>query len=146
MRMPFVIQARGEVTIDASPEAVFDYLADARNEPQWLPGAKSVTKVTEGDVGLHTRFDGEYARAGKVAVELVEFERPRKLTFRAKARIVEFDDIVELAPHGRATRLTARMIAQPRGVMKLFTPLMAKTMQRQFAANWAHLRVPREKQ
>ena len=135
-----MIEARGEVRIEAPPEAVFDYLADARNEPHWLPGAKRVMKATDGPVDLRTRFEGEYARAGRVALELVEFERPRRLTFRAKARLVEFDDVVELTPDGSGTRLTARMVAQPRGVMRLLSPMMAKTMRQQFAANWTHLR------
>jgi hypothetical protein len=32
------------------------------------------------------------------------------------------------------------MQATPRGVMRLAAPLMARTLRRQFAANWDHLR------
>ena len=59
---------------------VFDYVVDARNEPKWLPGAKGVEKTTPGDVGLGTRFEGAYARAGKVTLELVEYEPPHRFT------------------------------------------------------------------
>jgi len=52
-----MIEAHGGTEIEAPLERVFDYVADARNEPDWLPGAEKVEKVTDGDVGLGTRFN-----------------------------------------------------------------------------------------
>lgn len=132
--------------VDAPITAVFDYLADARNEPQWLPGAQEVTKTTDGPVGLGTRFEGVYRRAGRVELELVEFERPTRVTFRARARIVDFDDAVTLTEREGGTALVARMDARPRGAMKLVAPLMARTMRRQFESNWVHLKEAVERQ
>ncbi len=134
------IEARGETTIARPIADVFDYLADARNEPTWLPGARSVEKTSKGPVGLGTTFVGQYARAGQVDLELIEFQRPTRLTFRARSRIVDFDDAVELTEHDAVTHLDARMSAEPRGAMHLVAPVMARTMRRQFADNWAHLR------
>jgi uncharacterized protein YndB with AHSA1/START domain len=141
-----VIEANGAVQVDAPITAVFDYLADARNEPQWLPGAQEVTKTTDGPVGLGTRFEGVYRRAGRVELELVEFERPTRVTFRARARIVDFDDAVTLTEREGGTALVARMDARPRGAMKLVAPLMARTMRRQFESNWVHLKEAVERQ
>src|SRR5436853_5757015 len=141
-----MIEAHGGTEIEAPIERVFDFVADARNEPAWLPGAQKVEKATDGAVGLGTRFEGVYARAGTVSLEIVAFERPARLTFRADSRIVQFDDEIELAAEvdGR-TRLRARMLAQPKGVMRLMSPLMARTMRSQFEANWEHLRPALEK-
>jgi carbon monoxide dehydrogenase subunit G len=135
-----MIEAHGNTEIERPATEVFDYLADARNEPEWLPGAERVEKVSEGPVGLGTRFSGTYARAGTVELELVEFEPPRRVTFRARSRIVHFDDAVELSEEDGRTVLRAVMTAQPQGLMKLMAPLMARTMRRQFAGNWQHLR------
>jgi uncharacterized protein YndB with AHSA1/START domain len=135
-----VIEADGDIEIQAPIERVFDYVSDARNEPDWLPGAKAVEKMTPGVVGLGTRFDGTYARAGRVSIEIVAFDRPSRLTFRARSRIVDFDDAIVLSEGRRGTRLTARMSAQPQGLMRLMTPLMAKTMRKQFEANWTDLK------
>lgn len=123
-----------------APDVIFDFVADARNEPHWLPGAVEVSMTSDGPIGLHTQFRGRYVRAGTVSLELVEFERPHRLTFRAHSKIVDFDDAVELVADGDGTLLTARLTAKPRGILRLFTPVMAKTMQRQFAANWTHLK------
>ena len=135
-----MIEADGSVQIDAPIEAVFDYLADARNEPQWLPGAQEVGKTSDGPVGLGTRFEGVYARAGRVALELVEFVPPTRVTFRARVKIADFDDAVTLTERDGGTALSARMEAGPRGAMKLFAPPMARTMRRQFETDWMHLK------
>ena len=134
------IQADGGTTIARPIEEVFDYLSDPRNEPDWLPGATAVDKTSEGPVGLGSTFVGHYARAGRVALELVEFERPHRVTFRAHSKLVDFDDAVELTETDGRTLLQARMHATPRRVMRVLEPLMARTLRRQFAANWDHLR------
>ena len=134
------IQADGGTTITRPIEEVIDYLSDPRNEPDWLPGATAVDKTSDGPVGLGSTFVGHYARAGRVALELVEFERPHRVTFRAHSKIVDFDDAVELSETDGRTLLQARMHATPRSVMRVLEPLLARTLRRQFAANWDHLR------
>lgn len=78
--------------------------------------------------------------SGRVSIEIVVFDRPHRVTFRAHSRIVDFDDAIELRQGGLGTRLTARMAAQPQGLMRLMTPLMATTMRKQFEANWTYLK------
>jgi hypothetical protein len=68
------------------------------------------------------------------------------VTFRARARIVDFDDAVTLTEREGGTALVARMDARPRGAMKLVAPLMARTMRRQFESNWVHLKEAVERQ
>ena len=135
-----MIHAQGSAEIAVPPERVFDYLADARNEPDWLPGAKNIAKTSDGEIGLGTTFRGEYARAGAIEVEIVEFERPSRLTFRGRAKGMTFDDAIRLAPSGAGTRLDAEMRTAPRGLFKLLAPMMGRVIQKQFAANWAHLK------
>jgi carbon monoxide dehydrogenase subunit G len=134
------IEVDGRTRIACPIQDVFDYVSDPRNEPKWLPGATAVEMTSEGPVGLGSTFVGHYSRAGRVELTLVEFERPRKVTFRAHSKIVDFDDAVELSENDTGTRLEARMLATPRGLMRLFGPVMARTLRRQFAANWDHLR------
>jgi uncharacterized protein YndB with AHSA1/START domain len=135
-----VIEARGSTDIARPVREVFEYASDARNEPKWLPGASDVEKTTPGEVGLGTRFEGTYARAGTVQLELVEYEPPYRFTFRARSKIVSFDDAVELSERDGKTHLEARMLAEPQGAMKLLGFLMAPTLKKSFAANWDRLR------
>src|SRR4029077_18879797 len=95
------IVAHGETTIARPIGEVFDYLSDPRNEPKWLAGATSVEKTSDGPPGSGSTFVGHYARAGRVELELTDFTRPVRVTFRARSRIVDFDDTVELSEtHG----------------------------------------------
>jgi carbon monoxide dehydrogenase subunit G len=140
-----VILATGGVLIRCPTPEVFEFVADARNEPSWLPGAELVEKVTPGEVRLGTVFEGRYRGAGRVRLEIVTYEPPTAVTFRARARIVHFDDRIVLINEEGGTRLTAVMEAQPVGFMRIFERAMARTMKRQFAANWEALLLPLER-
>ena len=73
---------------------VFDFLSDTRNEPKWLPGASNIETLTAPPIQKGTRFHGQYAGAGTVQLELIEFDKPNRITFRAHSDIVDFDDEV----------------------------------------------------
>jgi len=134
------IEAIGETTIARPIEDVFDYVADPRNEPSWLPGAKSVEKVDDGPVGVGAVFVGQYAGAGRVEVEIVALDRPHRVTHRGRSRLLDFDDAVELTETAGGTHLRATMISTPKGALRLAAPFMAGTTRRRFASNWDHLR------
>ena len=44
------------VEIRCSPEEAFDYLSDHRSELEWNPGIESIDKLTDGPVGLRTKY------------------------------------------------------------------------------------------
>jgi uncharacterized protein YndB with AHSA1/START domain len=135
-----MIVAHGGVAIQRPIEEVFNFVADSRNEPAWLPGASAVEKTTEGPIGQGSKFEGQYARAGTVSLELIEFQRPHRVTFRARSRIVNFDDSVVLETEGTGTKLHATMEAHGSGFMRIMEPLMARSMRSQFEENWRLLK------
>jgi carbon monoxide dehydrogenase subunit G len=140
-----MITAQAEIEIDCPIEEVFDFLADARNELRWLPGAAGVEKVSDGPVRLGARFRGEYARIGTVTLDIVAFERPARVTFHGRARSMEFDDAIALEATPEGTILHAAMEAHPGVLMKLLTPAVRGVMRRQFAANWLELKAALER-
>ena len=68
----------GEVTIDAPVDEVFDLVADERNEPRYNPRIVRAEKVSEGPIGIGSRFvaapKGMGAK-GEMALEIVEYEK-----------------------------------------------------------------------
>lgn len=67
------------VEIARSPEEVFDYCTDMSREPEWNSRTRYVVKITQGPVGLGTRYRAEWIKGNPILVEYVRFERPTAL-------------------------------------------------------------------
>ena len=65
-----MVHIAGEIVIDRAPDEVFDFVADERNEPRFNPRMLRAEQVSEGPIGLGTRFRAEAAYAA------VRFRRP----------------------------------------------------------------------
>ena len=131
---------RNSVVIRCTPETAFDYLVDLRNELEWNPAVETVEKVTDGPVGLGTRFRAKWKSAPQpVEVELVEFDRPRGWVGHNGGPIeVTLTIRLETVPEG--TRLTAAFDARPHGPIRLVFPLLLRRLRAEEAANMIHLR------
>src|SRR4051812_6780922 len=114
-----MLESRGQVDIDQPPEAVFDFLADMRNEPKWLPGASDVRLTSEGDVAEGSTFEGTYARAGVVHCRISNYERPHRLNIHGDAKSLAFDEIITLTSTARGTHLEAVMRSTPKGLFRV---------------------------
>lgn len=122
--------------IDVSPADAFRFCSDLRNELSWNPNAKQVEKLTEGPVGVGTRFRARWANTGEVVVEVVEFDPPRSWATRSTARGMEVvfrGDVAAETAGG--TRYVARIEVQPRGLAWVYAPLALLAMSRQDAIN-----------
>ncbi len=68
--------------IDAPPERVWRYLADAKRWPDWMPGVTS-SEVTNGrpeGAGRRQHLDLAYAgRRAEIDLEITEWEPPRRI-------------------------------------------------------------------
>lgn len=84
-----MIEASSEETLAASPEDVFDFLADVDNQPVWNPEVVTVTQVTPGPPAAGTRLTGEYKHVGRIDTEITDFDRPHRLVFQASGRQAE---------------------------------------------------------
>lgn len=75
-----------EALIHRSPEDVFEFCSDLRSELQWNPKVKYIEKLTDGPVGVGTRYRARWANSGLTTVEVVAFDRPRSWETNATAR------------------------------------------------------------
>lgn len=136
-----MLTARGGTRITVPVAEVFDFLADARNEISWLPGAARVRLTSTEPVAAGSTFVGQYARAGTVTLTITRYERPSRLTIAGEAKALTFTDEIELEQSGDATQLSATMTTTPRGIFRSMAPMMGRVIEKQFAANWDALRV-----
>jgi hypothetical protein len=74
--------------IAAPPEKVFDHLTDFRRAPEYVRGIKKVELLTDGPVGVGTRFKETrimFKREATETMEVTAFERPRGYTLTCES-------------------------------------------------------------
>lgn len=131
------------VHIDRPAEAVFDYLVDLRNELEWNPGTESMEKITEGPIGVGTRYLAKWKQSKQLQVECTEYERPRRWTY-VNGGPVSVRLSIQLKPDGIGTQLHSTFDAHPNGLFRLLFPVFIKIMKRQERQNMANLKAALE--
>lgn len=136
-------QIEGEIVIRRPIAEVFDFVADERNEPRFNPQMSSVEKLSDGAVGLGTRFSAEVMSGGKpvsMVVELVRFERPHRLGSRTTLPGMVILGELTFESLGDATRMRWAWDMQPTGALRWLRPLIVYMGRRQERRIWASLK------
>lgn len=130
---------RNSVVLRDSPERVFEYLSDLRGELEWNPKCRSMEKLTEGPVGVGTRYRAKWKGSPVIDLETVAFDRPHSWTMHNGGLIeVTFTGRLEPVPDG--TRLHAEFEPTPHGWFRLVFPLFLMLLRRDEKANMLHIR------
>ena len=129
-----------QATVACTPEELFDYCVDLRNELEWNPAAVSMEKLTDGPIGVGTKFLARWKGApSAIEVTCLEFERPHRWVHDNGGPIaVSFTGAVEPVEGG--SRLSVRFDARPRGWFRVLFPAFLVMARRQEKANMTHLR------
>jgi hypothetical protein len=136
-----VIEA--EADIDRSPEAVFDYCSDPAHEPEWNLKMTGVERLTDGPVGLGTRYRMAFSSAPSVISQCVRFARPRVWELVGRSAVMTSGWRGQVLPSADGARLRLRMELQLHRPLGWATPLLSRRMrpelQRDLAAIKARL-------
>jgi uncharacterized protein YndB with AHSA1/START domain len=131
-------------TVDAPPDAVFDYMTDPANLREWQTAKTRVEPLSDGPprqgfrVREWTKPPG--GREFEQVVEFAEFDRPRRFRVHVIEGPYPVDGTWSLAAADGGTRIDFVAEGELRGALKFATPLMARLMARQFAGYHEHLR------
>lgn len=71
-----------QIIISASPDKVWDVLADIRNIYLWNPGVVRSKQTTLGEVGVGAWRHCNLGGKNYLDEEVIEFEKPHRLTMR----------------------------------------------------------------
>jgi uncharacterized protein YndB with AHSA1/START domain len=77
-----------EADIERSPEEIFDYCSETANEPEWNIKMKAIEKLTDGPVGVGTRYRMEFTSGPAVISECVRLERPTVWELIGRSRVL----------------------------------------------------------
>jgi hypothetical protein len=117
----------------------FEYLSDHRNELDWNPKVQRMEKITDGPVGLGTRFSAKWKNSPDLVLEITEFDPPHRWTTHNGGPI-EATVRFKLEPNDRGTTLYADFEAVPHGWFKLIFPFFLRGLRKDERANMTYLR------
>jgi hypothetical protein len=123
------ITARVRTFIPRSPEAVFDFFADLRNEPLYNHQVREITKTTPGPIGEDARFEGIHQGLGRVNWRLAAYERPRHVAIEGDVGQGAYRWSSDFEPAPGGTWMTGRMDWQPPRRWRPFRPLLGALLQ-----------------
>jgi len=133
----------GEILINQSVELVFDYVVDQRNEPAYNPRMLHSEKITDGPIGLGSRFRAT-AQSGRRAIEMLievtDYQRPSRFGSRTTMSSADVDGGLTFEPVNGATRMSWSWDVRPRGSLRFLAPLVARLGRRQERAIWTALK------
>ena len=133
----------GEIVIGRPIDAVFDYVADQSNEPQYNPQMVRAEKITPGPVGRGTRFRSAVASMGRTAEMLIEctaYDRPKLLATTTTMAQADISYTLTFEPAPAGTRMRWSGQVQPKGAFRLLGPVITRVGIRQEERIWASLK------
>ena len=118
------------VEIARTPEDVFDYLSDMGNEVRWNPDCESIEQLTDGPVGVGTRFRAKWKQGPVVFTEVTAYERPRAWTYVNGGSIACVLSVTLEPTASGGTRLTSSGLWSASGLARFFFPVFIRTMRK----------------
>jgi len=138
--MPLI---KGEITIERHVEEVFDFVSDERNEPRYNPQMTFVEQVSDGPIGLGSRFRAVVRSGGRAVpmeIEFTAFERPSRLGSRATMSGMITDGELTFEAVGESTLMRWAWDVQPEGALRMLAPLVGWIGDRQERRVWSGLK------
>jgi hypothetical protein len=133
----------GQILIHRPVEEVFDFVADERNEPRYNPQMLHVEQTSSGPIGVGTTFRAESASQGRpvdMTIAFTEYQRPTRLTSSTHLTNIDIQGALTFDPVEEGTWMRWSWTLEPRGMLKLLTPVVALMGRRQERTIWAGLK------
>ena len=118
------------ISIARPSAAVFSYIADVRNDPSWHTDVLEVRSSTDA-VEMGTVFDVKVKPSMGVSegtMTVSRFEPGKLVEFRGRMGKMAPTVTNICEPDGQGTRVTRRVELEPPGIMRIMSPLIARTI------------------
>lgn len=114
--------------IARSPKEVFDFITDSTNAAKVVPSVQSMTKLTEGSIGVGTRYRETRLMNGREAhaeLEIIEFQPHHAYAMKNVTEGIETVYRYTFKPEKDGTRIDLVCELNASGVRKLMLPMVA---------------------
>ena len=120
------------------PAEVWTIVADLEQAPDWVTDIISVTKETDGPVGVGTRYSERVnvnGTEGAATMEVTRYDPPRVFANRGEGGPAKFTTMFTLEPDGDGTKVTHSYTMKMSGFMKMMEPMMKGWMRKNSEAS-----------
>lgn len=120
--------------IARTPKEVFDFITASENAPKVAPNIKSMVKLTEGTVGVGTRYRETRLMNGKEAqaeLEIVDFEPGQRYAMKNATEGIETIYRYTFQQEKDGTRVDLICELHTSGVKKLMLPLVSSILKKE---------------
>jgi carbon monoxide dehydrogenase subunit G len=120
--------------IARSPQEVFDFITTPDNAAKVVPSVKSMVKLTEGPVGVGTRYRETRLMNGKEAhaeLEVVAYEPGQTYAMKNLTEGIETVYRYTFHPEADGTRVDLACEVKASGFKKLMLPLVASILRKE---------------
>jgi Polyketide cyclase / dehydrase and lipid transport len=138
-----MVRIEGGIVISRPVEEVFYFVADERNEPRYNRRMRRAEKISEGPIGVGTRYRAEVVSAGRpvpMIIEFTDYDRPRRLASSTRMSSMDIQYTLTFEPVTEGTRMRWSGDVEPRGILKLMSPVVAWMGRRQERRIWTGLK------
>jgi uncharacterized membrane protein len=133
----------GQIIIHRPVDEVFDFVADERNEPRYNPQMRRAEQTSAGPIGVGTTFRAESTSLGRpvmMTIAFTEYQRPHRLTSATHLSTMDIQGTLTFDPVPDGTRMRWSWELEPRGMLKLMTPVVVLIGRRQERTIWTGLK------
>lgn len=139
-----MIEVTSSVEIDRPANAVFAFVADAENNPEWQGGMRSCRWITEPPIRVGSIYRQEAVFLGRTiesTFEVVTFQPGSSITIATLESTFPIRVTRSVQPLGPdRCRVSAKVRGDPSGTMRLFAPILLWMVQRSVRSDYRRLR------
>jgi uncharacterized protein YndB with AHSA1/START domain len=122
---------------------VFEFVADARNEPQWHTDALAVTRTDDGPISAGSSFAAQmkpYRGVSEGTMTIVDHEPPRRVVFEARMGTTLATITMTVEPEAAGARVTRQIEVEASGLFRVMAPVVTPMWRKQVAGHLANLK------
>jgi uncharacterized protein YndB with AHSA1/START domain len=120
--------------IPRPPQEVFDFISASENAPKVVPSVTSMVKLTEGPVGIGTRYRETRLMKGEehqTELEIVEYEPVQKYAMKNETHGIETVYWYTFHPEENGTRVDLVCEVKGSGAKKLIVPVVVSVLKKE---------------
>lgn len=137
------VHVEGDIVIARPQAVVFDFVADQRNEPLYNPTMLRSELLTDGPIGMGSRFHAETTMRGRrvpMTIEITAFDRPARLASATAMSTMDITGTLAFTGVPGGTRMHWSWDLHPHGAVRALGPLVTLIGRRQENRIWSDLK------